>query len=630
MKKNGIILITILITILLLLLLICVYFGYTKYQDYNLNENLKEILLIQDSKKEEEIIKDYQDLLAKYKDDGKIYMAVSNYYMSKSDLNKSINILYKGIDNSRDKKVLSEKLNAGLKDMVFTDAYIRVDMGKEFKFKDIITIKTQKGDSLELRVNISNHNVNTSKEGVIEVRGEEKYTGKPIKIDVEVLEETGNTMANNINGGKMAYKDDWIYFNNPEDKGLYKMKKDLSQKTKLDGDVEPLFINIKGNNLYYIDVKSGQYGSLIKTDLEGKHKEVVRQNTAYVYIIGDYIYYEETKGVHSGWTIVSMNKMNFKHEDIKKELASALGGIQMLNSKRVYTTNKYGGFVSKEDRKDDGFTWGDASKYKYLSSPEVYKGEIYGTMLLSELASDKNIFGKIDVENNTQTIIIEDVEKSNSIGNYVYFLSKNEVFTSNMNGENKTKVMDYFGDANQTSLYALGNAMYIYSNEIKIVEKPVSDNATANNINTPNIKNDEIVKLCNDANKLILLLVGAKNSDEYIYGDVTYLALKSPYNNKLYVKSQLSKYFSKSYVEKFMSSALIIEKDGNLYFQIGDIGMGGSCVYSSIVSRTNKGTQIQAVAYYAYQHDISDGRNENIILKVEDGKWKIDKFRSVI
>lgn len=617
MKRTAIIVLSILIV------LVIGFVGYGKYTDYKLNQDIKKVINVQNKMEENEVARDYNVLLYKYKNNSEIYSSLSAYYVSKDKLDKAIDVIYLGLDKNNDNKMLIQRLAVNIKNAKLQQGYLRVTKGSAITSSDKIPLEIKGGSSVSLKLNMDVSKINTSKEGFTEIQCKEKYTGTVVKLGIEVLEFTGNTMGNNLNGGKMAFKNGWIYFRDPTSSGLYKMREDLSRKTKLDETVEPDFINIVDNNIYFIDVKSGQYGSLVKTDLEGKNKQVIRQNTGYVYVVGDSIYYGETTSENNGWPIVSLNKMNFKYENVEKDITINSGSIQVMNSKYHCSINKYGSFIAAGKDKP---TWGDSNNYKNLDSAEIYKGEIYGN--ISNASVEKTGFGKLDIENNTQNVTIENVSNFNSVGKDIYYVNDDGIFMASIDGADEVKLMDIAEETYKISLYNIANKIYVYSDEIKIVEKQKQE--TVSNTNIPDIKNQDIINFCNDANKLLLDIQFKRNSDQFQKGSMFYAGLDEPYSSKEKIKKELSKYFTSGYVEKFMGGQTFIEKNGKLYYMVGDSGVGAAYTYTSIKTRNNKGSVIQAASYANYGEDNAYADNADIKLNVEGGKWKIDSFHSAL
>ena len=76
----------------------------------------------------------------------------------------------------------------------------------------------------------------------------------------------GNTAGNLNNGGAVAQQEDWIYYSEIPNPGLYKVKTDGSEQTKLNDDV-PMDLNVFGDWVYYNNYADGEPISIkVKTD----------------------------------------------------------------------------------------------------------------------------------------------------------------------------------------------------------------------------------------------------------------------------------------------------------------------------------------------------------------------------
>ncbi|MBL4934272.1 DUF5050 domain-containing protein [Clostridium sp. YIM B02515] len=106
--------------------------------------------------------------------------------------------------------------------------------------------------------------------------------------------KVGNTGGNITNRGVIAKQGDWIYYCNFSDnRKLYKIKTDGTEKTKLNDD-HSTYINVLGDWVYYTSGSSaGTYGGKlykIKTDGSGKTK-LSDNEAGYINISSDWIYY---------------------------------------------------------------------------------------------------------------------------------------------------------------------------------------------------------------------------------------------------------------------------------------------------------------------------------------------------
>lgn len=650
--------------IVLFILGVATYFGYIAYEEYKFNKELKSIISSEKEKGEEEVRASYENLLKKHEDKEKTYIAYSNFYISKGKLNNAIEVIYRGLDKNEKSKNLKELIKTNIDKLNLRNKHITSTKGEKLNLSKL-DFNDKSGQKVELKFS-KDSVIELSKEGLMEVELNEKYTDKVFKVRIEVLKYRGNTLGNISQGGFMAYKDGWIYFRDVKDEKLYKMKEDFSEKTLLDGKVKPSYICIKDDNLYFIDENSGEYSSLIKMDLNGKYKEVLRQNTSYVDIIEDNIYYTKVVGENNGWLHCSLNMMNLKGKDIKNNIITSQGYLGVIDDKYMYTNNKFATLIFKGE---GPYLWGDTgSDYKFFSPMGVFHGTLYGNMTIGSNFNEG--FGDIDIENNRENIILNNVETSNILNGEVYYVTSGEVKRYSIGEKIEDKLMNT--NMQESRIYVLGNEAYLYSTKssqiVKIkneekdilkntnsnVEKDNKDNnkeevknnqetkknkddkkneevATNKNSNlVPDLKNEDIINMGNEANKLLLEILLSRTGEETFTEDgIMYLKMKKPYESKENIRKALEKYFTKDYIQDYMKKGGYKEKKGYLFVGAGDVGEGAGYKYNTVKSRTNKEGTIEVVSYAGNDVSGEAAPDGEIILKLEDGQWKIQKFHSI-
>ncbi|MGY0374701.1 DUF5050 domain-containing protein [Clostridium sp. JNZ J1-5] len=228
--------------------------------------------------------------------------------------------------------------------------------------------------------------------------------------NTNVTEVKGNTAGNMINSGKMATSGDWIYYDDPNLNGFYKMKFDGSSKTLLNKD-NPDSINIVGNWIYYNNQNDlGLYK--MKLDGTGKTK-IIGEEVMNVLVVNDWIYY------------ISLSYDNQEY----------LCKVKLDGSSRttLYAGRTFGFDVS------DGWIYYSV----YGDNTGLYKAKLDGTQkttLLGKLPptklaisngyiyyydrTDEGRLYKISVNGNGKLKLTNNnVSKPNVIGNYVYYIN---------------------------------------------------------------------------------------------------------------------------------------------------------------------------------------------------------------
>ncbi|WP_339322099.1 DUF5050 domain-containing protein [Paenibacillus sp. FSL W8-0194] len=140
----------------------------------------------------------------------------------------------------------------------------------------------------------------------------------------------GNSTGNLNNDGFYASKGEWIYYRSFSSAGgLYKVKKDGTEKTKL-MDGFPGYINIVGDYLYYSDG-----WKLTKAKIDGTEKQVLANSAFHVNVTDQYIFYTNI-GPQDGF-IYRMNLDGTGKIQLNNDHASQI----VVSGKSLYYTSYY-------------------------------------------------------------------------------------------------------------------------------------------------------------------------------------------------------------------------------------------------------------------------------------------------
>lgn len=128
-------------------------------------------------------------------------------------------------------------------------------------------------------------------------------------IHVEEKFNMGNSVSNILNGGLAVQCGEYIYYSNIYDNdSLYKMNSDGSEKVKLNNE-ETMYMNILGDWIYYIS-KDGIHK--IKTD--GSENKIIKkvnngEDFFYLYAVGDKLYYRKylLSEYYDKWVVCRIN-----------------------------------------------------------------------------------------------------------------------------------------------------------------------------------------------------------------------------------------------------------------------------------------------------------------------------------
>ncbi|GAA0786720.1 DL-endopeptidase inhibitor IseA family protein [Hathewaya limosa] len=242
---------------------------------------------------------------------------------------------------------------------------------------------------------------------------------------------------------------------------------------------------------------------------------------------------------------------------------------------------------------------------------------------------------KKDQEKN---IIAENVKKDDSSNKKIIKDQSNNVTSSKTNVSNSI-------NKTQPDVKHSVNKKVMKSNKIQkknILNTTKQKKVMATQSNTKKIvknnydKYNFLISMCNDANKLLLdinkksidsncKIVPVKNEEgeSWDYGRI-----KSPYATIKDFESKLNEYFTKNYINNLENSRFYKNIDDEPYFLIGQAGLKSyynytsiiniSCTKDTIVAKCNA----EIPSWNKYKGDVT--------LKLEDGKWKIDSFDSVL
>ena|GEM_PF-6579377 len=255
----------------------------------------------------------------------------------------------------------------------------------------------------------------------------------------------GTASGNNMNGGCVAEKGGWIYYANESDnRFLYKMRPDGTEKTRLNKE-ESFEINVVGDYVYY----SGSYVNKnvicrIKTD--GTGRTVLRNVCcSSLTVIGNRIYYAQVFCYETGTPIPFV--INTDGTDKKRlyETDDIYGSSRWIqaDSDWVYFAGYY-----KTPQGSYNYTYSkirhdgtkltklceDAVLYPIVTDKYIYFTDEYDTSILCRM--DKN--GK-----NKETVINEKILSYNISGEYIYYSSEETgyaMYRTRLDGSEKTLI----------------------------------------------------------------------------------------------------------------------------------------------------------------------------------------------
>lgn len=223
--------------------------------------------------------------VAAYEGKGEAYLATENYQEAEKTLiqaqqlepsAKTNELLIEVYDNT-DKTEKSELLLEETVTLLESDIAKATESAELIKYYDQLIALYQRMDKdLELMKNLC-------------IRAQKATNDTKYEILKQSL-EIGNTASNIQNGGFVVQQGEWIYYQNSSDnKSIYKIKTDGTEKIKLNSD-DSEYINIAGKWLYYANGNDNNAIYKIKTDGTGRVK-IDNEFTVELSVRGDWIYY---------------------------------------------------------------------------------------------------------------------------------------------------------------------------------------------------------------------------------------------------------------------------------------------------------------------------------------------------
>ena len=273
-----------------------------------------------------------------------------------------------------------------------------------------------------------------------------KITGLLIIIILGAAVLTGCGVFELFNGttvSRIIKSGDWIYYTNLKEDALYKMKPDLTEKTKVANGLCDYMV-IQGDTIYFFDAEIDI--SKIGTDGTGYAKvaDVSEENKFGFYVSGDWIYY----GVKSGsiYKIKTDGSEKTKIADI-----SSFNGDMTVSGEWIY----YKDGISLFKMKTDGT--GVTKLSDNVALHEVNDGWLYYCEV-TEKEEWKDLYRmKLDGAEKSK---LADGTFTAIDGNWLYYSNEGWLYRSNLDGSSAEKM-------NNVKMFTI---CVIYDNYIYYIE----------------------------------------------------------------------------------------------------------------------------------------------------------------
>jgi len=270
----------------------------------------------------------------------------------------------------------------------------------------------------------------------------------------EPLKNSGNTPCNILNTGFAAMDDNWVYFS--DDTGLFKMKKDNTQKVKVCDD-RATYLNVSGDYIYFNSYDKGEIFRA-KTDGTGREK-ISDDDGSYISISGDSIYY--------------INR-DFRNENLVRGLYSMDidGNNKKILDRGIVSSAAVMGrwiYYLKDNRlfriKDDG-TGKNLVSSDHIMDMGIYDGWIYYNTY--SLGRDLSLC-KIKPDGSGKTKIASNIGNFNIYGGWIYYsltFSNSQswaFYKMKTDGTENTRLVDVA----PSNISILDDFIYYYDNQDK-------------------------------------------------------------------------------------------------------------------------------------------------------------------
>lgn len=200
-------------------------------------------------------------------------------YINLKKYDKAENVLKEAMDidvkNLKPKQELIKLYILEGKELITAQKY---QEGKEYFNKAIELSKEDASIYLEIAENYVSINqldeaVKILEKGYV-VTKDEKIKKKLEELNKKVMENNPSTNNGNIaNGGKVYEKENWIYYSGVEKSGLYKIKSDGTNNTKLLDNASVSYINVVNDWIYFkLGDGYSEYQQIYKMKTDGSNK----------------------------------------------------------------------------------------------------------------------------------------------------------------------------------------------------------------------------------------------------------------------------------------------------------------------------------------------------------------------
>jgi hypothetical protein len=271
----------------------------------------------------------------------------------------------------------------------------------------------------------------------------------------------GNTIGNIINNGKVAQKDNWIYYTYQDDellntyniKGhIYRINTDGSNREKITED-DSEYLNVLDDWIYYCNWDDD--GKLYKVRTDGTCRMKINEDKSlYINVLGDWIYYSNwdddgkiyrvrtdgtEKMIINDEESIFLNVINdwifyinFENEFIYKVRTDG-SGLTMVNNERSSYINVVDDWIYYQNRNDQHTLYKikiDGTNRSRLTDQSAYFINVVDDWIYYTNNMDGWTIFKVSTNGEEDTRIVDDSVRGglNAVDGWIYYLNSSDNF----------------------------------------------------------------------------------------------------------------------------------------------------------------------------------------------------------
>ena len=246
--------------------------------------------------------------------------------------------------------------------------------------------------------------------------------------------QRGNTIGNSSNYGFITTQGDWLYYSFTGQNGIFKMKSDGSEQTKLCNDIAS-YINVVDDWIYYCNNNGNDYFHIYKIRTDGSDRtNLNNEQSNFPNVVGNWIYYINVKDKSKPYKIQIDGNNKTKLNDDESS-----ANINVVDNWIYYKKREKTGEEKLVKIKTDG------SGRMEITNDKVYGFNVIGNTIYYINSKDKNLY-KMQIDGSNKTKLDNDkFDSINITQDTIYFCNNSDshsIYKMKTDGSDKVKVCD--------------------------------------------------------------------------------------------------------------------------------------------------------------------------------------------